>query len=73
MYYKKSEKVDNCVYQKRKSLGQTQEEVAGAVGVTRQTIISIEKGDYIPSVLLALKLAEHFNCKLEELFNLCPD
>ena len=73
MYYKKSGKVNNCVHDKRKVASETQEELAQAVGVTRQTIIAIEKGDYIPSVLLALKLSKHFNSKLEELFSLCPD
>lgn len=73
MYYKQIGKVNNCVHEKRKLIAETQEELAVAVGVTRQTIISIEKGDYIPSVLLALKLAAHFNCKLEELFSLCLD
>lgn len=48
----------------------TQEALAKAVGVTRQTIIAIEGGEYEPSVLLALALARHFGRSLEELFQL---
>jgi putative transcriptional regulator len=46
----------------------TQEALAGAVGVTRQTIISLEKGRYVPSVKLALGLARALDVPLEELF-----
>ena len=46
----------------------TQEQLADAVGVTRQTIIAIEKGNYTPSVLLALRLAVYLGCSVEELF-----
>ena len=46
----------------------TQEELGKAVGVTRQTIIAIEKGNYTPSVLLALKFANYFNTRVEKLF-----
>jgi putative transcriptional regulator len=46
----------------------TQQELADAVGVSRMTIYSIEKGKYIPSTLLALKLAEVFGKPVEELF-----
>lgn len=46
----------------------TQEKLAGAAGVTRQTIISIESGKYIPSLPLALKFSKLFKCKIEDLF-----
>lgn len=46
----------------------SQEELAEKVNVTRQTIISIEKGNYTPSVLLALKIAKTLSKKVEELF-----
>lgn len=46
----------------------TQEQLAREVDVTRQTIISIEKGNYVPSVLLALKLAQVFTVSVEEIF-----
>ncbi|MFA5333913.1 MAG: helix-turn-helix transcriptional regulator [Candidatus Nanoarchaeia archaeon] len=48
----------------------TQEKIADKSGVTRQTIISIEKGKYVPSLELALKFAEVFNCKVEDLFKI---
>jgi len=46
----------------------TQEELALKVGVTRQTIIAIEKGNYSPSLELAFKIAQVFNVTLEEVF-----
>ncbi|MDY7077092.1 MAG: helix-turn-helix transcriptional regulator [Chloroflexota bacterium] len=46
----------------------TQEALAGEVGVTRQTIISIEKGGYAPSVKLALQLARALDVPLEDMF-----
>ena len=58
----------NSVQQKRKAAGLTQEDLAVAIGVTRQTIISIEKGNYVPSVLLALRIAQRFSVPLEEVF-----
>ena len=62
------EKVTNSVEYYRRKAGMTQEELAQAVTVTRQTIISIEKGNYVPSVLLALKISERFNVPLEKVF-----
>jgi putative transcriptional regulator len=46
----------------------TQEKLAERGGVTRQTIISIESGKYVPSLELALRFAKVFNCKVEEMF-----
>lgn len=46
----------------------TQEDLATAVGVSRQTIIAIEKGNYTPSLMLALELAKFFKLSIEELF-----
>jgi putative transcriptional regulator len=46
----------------------TQEELASSIGVTRQTIISIEKGDYNPSLELAFKIARYFDVSIEEIF-----
>lgn len=54
----------------RKNANMSQIELAYKLKVSRQTIYSIEKGIYNPSVLLALKLAEIFNCKVEEIFYL---
>lgn len=48
----------------------TQEELAARVGVTRKTINTIERGHFIPSTLLALKLAQALKTTVEELFSL---
>ncbi len=48
----------------------TQEDLARAVKVSRQTIIAIEKGNYVPSLLLAMQLARFFKVSVEELFNI---
>ena len=58
----------NEVHKFRKSIKLTQEELAKKVGVTRQTIISIEQGKYIASLPLALKIAEVFNVSVEDIF-----
>lgn len=63
------ESIKNCVLHFRKESGLTQEELALSVGVTRQTVIAIEKGSYVPSVLLALKIAKQFNKNVEQLFS----
>ncbi len=52
----------------RKQRGITQEELARAVGVTRQTIISLENGRYTASLLLAHKIAKFFGVKIEDIF-----
>jgi len=48
----------------------TQQALADKVGVTRQTIIAIEQGNYTPSLTLAMKLARAFNKTVEEVFQL---
>lgn len=48
----------------------TQSELASAIGVSRQTIHAIETGKYIPSTLLALKIARSFECEVSDLFQL---
>lgn len=62
------EKINNTVHKLRLSFGVTQEQLAGAVGVTRQTIIAVEKGNYTPSVLLAIKIAHYFKKSVEQVF-----
>ncbi len=52
----------------REKRGMTQEELARALGVTRQTIIAIEKGKYDPSLKLALKIARFFGVRVEDVF-----
>ena len=51
----------------------TQEELARRVGVTRKTINTVEKGKYVPSTYLALKLAKVFHVTVEELFQLSSE
>ncbi|MBQ0150277.1 MAG: helix-turn-helix transcriptional regulator [Bacteroidales bacterium] len=48
----------------------TQQELAVSVGVSRQTINSIESGKYVPSTILALKIAKYFNKPVEQVFSL---
>jgi len=64
-----AEKINTSNVQKiRKQNKLTQEELAQNIGVTRQTIIAIEKGNYMPSVLLALKIAHFFKKPVDYLF-----
>jgi len=65
-----NERVANSVREHRKSAGLTQEDLAAAMRVSRQTIISIESGKYIPSLPLALKLARFFKCPTDGMFTL---
>ena len=65
-----SQNVSNFVQDYRNKHKVTQEDLGKAVGVTRQTIIAIEKGNYTPSVLLALKIATYFNTTVEKLFTI---
>ncbi len=58
----------NLVEQKRKELGYTQQQLATALGVSRQTIISLENGKYNPSILLAHSIAKLFGASIEEIF-----
>lgn len=58
----------NRVEEFRKQNNENQEDLANIVGVSRQTIISIEKGKYNPSILLAFKIANHYNKSIEEIF-----
>lgn len=51
----------------------TQAELADATGVTRQTIVAVEAGDYAPSVYLALALGERLGTTVEDLFAVEPD
>lgn len=66
----KQHTVVNTVREARTVLQLTQEELAEKVQATRQTIIAIEKGNYVPSVLLALKIAAILDRKVEDLFRI---
>lgn len=58
----------NRIEEKRKERGMTQQQLAAAVGVSRQTIISLESGKYNPSILLAHDIAQQFDAAIEEIF-----
>lgn len=60
----------NQVQQARLKIDLTQEDLAEKLGVTRQTIIALEKGNYTPSILLALKIAGYFKVPVEKLFKI---
>jgi putative transcriptional regulator len=60
----------NTVSDLRTKGGVTQERLADSVGVSRQTIIAIEKGNYTPSVMLALKIAEFFKEPVDTIFKI---
>ena len=68
-----AEKIINFVHTLRTQKGLTQEELAERVGITRQTVISIEKGNYTPSVLLALKISSVFRAPVENVFHIAYD
>lgn len=60
--------IKNQIRTHRVDLGITQEDLAEKVGVTRQTIIAIEKGGYVPSLELAFKISKAFKKPLGEIF-----
>jgi putative transcriptional regulator len=62
--------IRNRVRELRSARGLTQEELAAAVGVSRQSINSIERERYVPSLPLALELARVFKCTTEQIFRL---
>lgn len=64
------ETIENTIAHLRRCRGLTQEELGRSVGVTRQTIIALEKGNYIPSVLLALKISRLFHESVEKIFKI---
>ncbi len=64
------EQIENEVSRLRQEKGVTQEDLASKVGVSRQTIIALEKGNYTPSILLALKIAGFFKTSVERIFKI---
>ncbi|MFT4532456.1 MAG: putative transcriptional regulator [Candidatus Saccharimonadales bacterium] len=69
-YKKSTVELSNRLQKFRKQSGLTQEQLAQKSGVTRQTIISIEKGKYAPSLSLALIFAKNFKTNVEDIFYL---
>ena len=60
--------IKNKVEKLRKEEGMTQQSLADRMGVSRQTIISLENGKYNPSIMLAYKIARTFQLSIEEVF-----
>lgn len=58
----------NQIEERRKALGLTQKDFADRLGVSRQTIISLERGKYNPTLILAHKIAVLFECTIEDIF-----
>ncbi|WP_255191109.1 helix-turn-helix transcriptional regulator [Natronobeatus ordinarius] len=58
----------NDLRERREREGKSQADLAAAVDVTRQSINAIERGRYDPSLELAFKLARHYNCTIEDIF-----
>ena len=67
---KNHENLHNVLEQYRKAAGLTQQQLSERADVSRKSINAIENGIYVPSTVLALKIAETLNCKVEDLFRL---
>ena len=67
---KNHKKLLNNLEELRKSAGLTQQELSESAGVSRVSINGIENGVYVPSTVLALKIAKTLNCTVEEVFQL---
>jgi len=65
-----AERLDNKLKERRAELGLTQAELAELVGVTRKTVNTIENQVFVPSTILALKLARALDMPVEELFSI---
>lgn len=62
--------IKNNIKQLRETKGITQEDLANSLAVSRQTVIAMEKGNYEPSLGLALKVARFFGMSVEKIFKL---
>lgn len=60
--------ISNKVYEHRVLAKLTQAELANAVGVSKQTIFVMEKGNYVPSLLLAFRIAQFFKVEIDDIF-----
>lgn len=65
------DEVENCIRQRRKELGLSQEELARKCGVSRQTVNAIENNKYDPTLALAFRLAQELELTVDTLFH--PD
>ena len=67
---KNHEKLQNNLQQIRKAIGLTQQQLSESADVSRKSINAVENGVYIPSTVLALKIAKTLNCSVEDIFEL---
>jgi len=67
------ERLLNSLKEERARLGLTQAELADRIGVSRKTINTVENGIFIPSTILALRLAAALDRRVEDLFRIAPD
>tara|TARA_Y100000766_G_scaffold282010_1_gene294499 strand:- start:2499 stop:2702 length:204 start_codon:yes stop_codon:yes gene_type:complete len=65
-----NEELDNNIHKLRLQHKLSQQELADAIGVSRKTISTVETGRFTPSVVIALKIAAHFNVPVEQVFAL---
>lgn len=62
--------MNNSIRVERAKVRETQQDLADAIKVSRQSIFAIENNKYVPSTVLALKIARHFGVKVEDIFTL---
>ncbi|WP_395373694.1 helix-turn-helix transcriptional regulator [Marinicella sp. W31] len=65
-----STELDNRIRVFRAEHRMSQSDLAAAIGVSRKTISTIEVGRFVPSTIIALKIAQHFKVSVEEVFSL---
>ncbi|WP_338516917.1 helix-turn-helix transcriptional regulator [Alteromonas gracilis] len=65
-----NDELDNHIHKFRLQHKISQQELADAIGVSRKTISTVETGRFTPSVVIALRIAKHFNVPVEQLFEL---
>lgn len=63
----------NTIRVERAKLDITQADLAEQVNVSKQTILSLEKGKFMPSAILAMKIARYFKVRVEDIFELEPE
>ncbi|MBC3881799.1 helix-turn-helix transcriptional regulator [Undibacterium sp. LX40W] len=65
-----SEELDNHIAKLRFKQKISQQDLAEAIGVSRKTISAVETARFVPSVIIAMKIAQYFNVKVEDVFEL---
>jgi len=68
-----AERLLNSLKDERARLGLTQAELADRIGVSRKTINTVENGIFVPSTILALRLAQALDRRVEDLFRIAPE